>query len=118
MKSMERMGNAGSAGTLKRLMLLAAALVLVALPAAAHEGHTHRYMGTIAAASDSSVSLKTADGKTMSFKLDETTRITKGKAAGGAKDLTVGARAVVEAEGGKPPQVARSIKLAAASKST
>jgi hypothetical protein len=99
-------------------MLFAAALVLAASPLAAHEGHAHRYMGTITSASDSQVSLKTTDGKVVSFKVDETTRITKGKVAGGAKDLAVGARAVVEAEGGKEPQVAKTIKLADRSNGT
>lgn len=103
---------------MKRLGLLFAALLLVSAPIAAHEGHAHRYMGTIATASDSELSLKTTDGKTITFKLDETTRITKGKAPGGVKDLAVGARAVVEADGGKAPQTAKTIKIAAAEQST
>jgi hypothetical protein len=99
---------------MKSLVLAAAiALVVASAPVAAHEGHVHRYMGTIAAATDSQLSLKTTDGKTITFKLDETTRITRGKVAGGVKDLEPGARAVIEADGGKEPALAKTIKLAA-----
>src|SRR5574338_475433 len=99
---------------MKSLAALAVAFLLIAVPLAAHEGHVHRYMGTIASATDSQLSLKTTDGKTVTFKLDESTRITKGKAAAGAKDLEPGVRAVVEAEGGKEPALAKTIKLASA----
>lgn len=102
---------------MKRLALLAL-LLLAPVGIGAHEGHTHRYMGTITAASDSQLSLKTTDGKIVTFKLDEKTRITKGKTAGGAKDLAPGERAVVEADGGKGPRTAKAIKLAASAKET
>lgn len=97
---------------MKSLARVAVALVLACAPLAAHEGHVHRYMGTIASASNSQLSLKTTDGKTVTFKLDETTRILRGKAAAGVKDLEPGERAVVEADGGKEPSLARTIKLA------
>jgi len=103
---------------MKRLTFLVAVLLISSAPLIAHEGHAHHYMGTITAASDSQLSLKTTDGKTVTFKLDETTRITKGKAAGGVKDLAPGERAVVEAEGGKQPALARTIKLAASPKNS
>lgn len=99
-------------GVLKRLVLLSAVGVLAAAPIAAHEGHVHRYMGTIATASDSQLSLKTTDGKTLTFKLDETTKIVRGKAPGGVKDLEPGTRAVIEAEGGKEPALAKTIRVA------
>jgi hypothetical protein len=97
---------------MKKLALLALTVLIATAPVAAHEGHTHRYMGTIASASDSELSLKTTDGKTVTFKLNETTRIMRGKEAGGVKDLEPGARVVVEADGGKTPTLAKTIKLA------
>jgi hypothetical protein len=97
---------------MKSLVLAGLFLLLASTPIAAHAGHTHRYMGTILTATGSELSLKTTDGKTISFKLDETTRILKGKAPGGAKDLEPGVRAVVEADGGKEPALAKSIKVA------
>jgi hypothetical protein len=102
----------------KVVLLVGLALLFAPIGLGAHEGHLHRYMGTIATASDSQLSLKTTEGKTLTFKLDEKTRISKGKAAGGAKDLVPGERAVVEAEGGKEPLTARTIKLAAADPTT
>lgn len=96
---------------MKRLLVLIAALSIGPSLALAHEGHLHRYMGTIATAAGSQLSLETRDGKTVTFKLDEKTRITRGKAGAGVKDLEPGARAVVEAEGGKEPVVAKTIKL-------
>jgi hypothetical protein len=98
---------------MKSLARLAVALLLACAPLAAHEGHVHRYMGTIASASDSQLSLKTTDGKSVTFKIDETTRIVRGKAAAGVKDLEPGQRAVVEADGGKEPALAKTIKLPA-----
>jgi hypothetical protein len=97
----------------KSFAMAATLVLLLAVPVAAHEGHQHRYMGTIATATDSQLSLKTTDGKTISFKLDETTKIRKGETAGGVKDLVPGARAVVEADGGKEPALAKTIRLAA-----
>jgi hypothetical protein len=96
---------------LKRLVLFFAIAVLATAPLAAHEGHVHRYMGTIATATDSQLSLKTTDGKTLTFKLDETTKIVRGKVPGGVKDLEPGTRAVIEAEGGKEAVVAKTIRV-------
>jgi hypothetical protein len=102
------------AGLMRLSVWCLVAFVLAASPIAAHEGHTHRYMGTIASATDTRLTLKTTDGKTVAFKLDETTRIVKGKETAGVKDLATGARAVVEADGGKEPALAKTIKLAPA----
>lgn len=90
-------------------------LVLAAAPIAAHQGHAHRYMGTITAVNGAEIELKTTAGKTLVFKLDDKTRITKGPDRGSREDLTAGTRAVVEAEGGAQPTTAKTIKLPAAS---
>jgi hypothetical protein len=97
---------------MKSIVLLAALVAWTAPVLSAHEGHLHHYMGTITAASASQLSLKTTDGKTVTFKLDETTRIVKGKAPAGVRDLEPGIRAVVDAEGGKEPTLAKTVKLA------
>lgn len=98
---------------LKSFTALLAAFVLTA-PLAAHEGHSHRYMGTISALNGTQVELKTTAGKTVVFKLDDSTRITRGPDKVSRDDLKVGIRAVVEAEEGSKPPTAKTIKLPSA----
>jgi hypothetical protein len=102
---------------LKSLSATTILLMLAAAPIAAHEGHAHRYMGTIAAVTAQQVELKTTAGKTMVFKLDDTTRITRGPEKASKDDLKVGVRAVVEADEGSQPATAKSIKLPSAASS-
>src|ERR1051325_9138417 len=76
-------------------MALAAAL-MVSSSARAHEGHTHKVMGTVASVQGAHVEVKTAEGKTVMVMLDDKTAITQGKTKLQAADLKVGDRVVAE----------------------
>jgi len=78
-------------------MAVVAALVLPAA-AAAHEGHAHKVLGTIAAVSDTQLDIKTTDGKTVAVVLDAKTVFRQGRVRTDAKMLKLGERIVVEAE--------------------
>ncbi len=95
----------------KSLFGILIALALAVAPLAGHEGHTHRYMGTIATVSGDQLELKTTAGKMMTFKVNDTTRITRGPEKGSKDDLKVGSRAVVEADDGTQPATAKRVKL-------
>src|SRR5262245_31085891 len=76
-------------------MIVALAL---ALPASgrAHEGHTHKALGTISSVQGEHVDIKTNDGKTISVLLDKKTTVTRGKDKLDATALKVGERVSVE----------------------
>ncbi len=104
---------------LKSLWRALVVLAVLVVPAAAHEGHTHRYMGTIASVSGDRIELKTTTGKTVLFKLDDATRISRGSEKVTKDDVKVGVRAVIEADGAaRQPAIAKSIKLPAADSKT
>ncbi len=94
-----------------QLWKILAVVAIAAAPVAAHEGHAHRYMGTITTVAPKQLQLKTTSGQTVTFKLDETTRISRGRAKASKEDLKPGVRAVVEADGGAQPATAKTIKL-------
>ena len=76
-----------------------ALIVAVALPSvmSAHEGHPHRFMGTVSAAESEQIEVETTDGAVVTFKLDETTVYRQGKSEVVARLLEVGERVVVSA---------------------
>ncbi len=90
-------------------------VVALTIPAVvhAHEGHTHKVMGTVSTVTDTQVEVKTTDGKTVAIALDAKTVYRQGKAKVDAKALKVGERVVVEAEGDKT-MTAKTVQLAAA----
>jgi hypothetical protein len=88
------------------------AVLMIAAPAFAHEGHIHKYMGTISSVHERQVTVKTTDGKQVTFTVGDKTEIVRGTTKAGTSDLTQGTRVVVEAEGGKEPMVAKLIRLA------
>ena len=68
--------------------------VLVLVPfAAAHEGH--KIMGTVSMVHDTHLEVKATNGKTSTFTLDDTTKVSKGKVAMKRADLKAGDRVVV-----------------------
>ena len=68
---------------------LAGALILPAV-ARAHEGHTHKVMGTVSSIDGRNLMVKTTDGKTVMVMLDAKTKITQGKTRLDASALKVG----------------------------
>jgi hypothetical protein len=71
-----------------------AVAAVVALPGAAgaHEGHTHKVMGTVASVQGSRVDVKGTDGKVVAITLDGKTTITRGKTKTDVAALKVGER--------------------------
>lgn len=86
--------------SMNRMWIAGIALVVaLASPAAllAHEGHPHRFLGTVSAVHDGQVEVKTADGKTAVFTLDAKTVVQQGRVKADAKELKIGERVVVSA---------------------
>jgi len=83
----------------KKWIVAATVSVLLLIPAAvrAHEGHPHRFMGTVSAVQDGQVEVKTTDGKTVVFTLDAKTVVQQGRVKVDAKELKAGERVVVSA---------------------
>ena len=71
---------------------------MVALPGvtSAHEGHTHKVMGTVASVQGSGVQVKGTDGKVIAITIDGKTAITRGKAKADVTALKVGERVSID----------------------
>ena len=81
-----------------RIVAFASALALcLSVGAFAHEGHPHKFMGTLSAVNAGQLEVKTTDGKTVVFALDAKSVIQQGRVKAGVKDLKVGERIVVSA---------------------
>jgi hypothetical protein len=89
---------------------LAGALVLPAA-ARAHEGHTHKVMGTVSSIEGKNVTVKTTDGKTVTVVLGAKTKITQGKKTVEATALKVGVRLVAEGDEDKEMFLATTVRL-------
>jgi hypothetical protein len=76
-----------------------ALIVALALPSVtiAHEGHPHRFLGTLLSVQGEQIEVKTTDGKTVVFLLDAKTVLQQGRAKADVKELKVGERIVVSA---------------------
>ena len=75
-------------------LIVALALSSVAL---AHEGHPHRFMGTVSAVQDEQIEVKLIDGKIVTFVLDAKTIYRQGKMKVIGKLPKAGERVVVSA---------------------
>jgi hypothetical protein len=98
-----------------------ALVAALAIPgyAPAHEGHTHKVMGTVTSLHENHLEVKATGGKTSTIRLNEKTRILRGNAKVKANDIKAGERIVVTAtetknKDGKPALVATQIRLAPA----
>jgi hypothetical protein len=93
---------------------------LAALPVQAHEGHAHSMMGTITAVHPDTkqVEMKTPDGKTSGFHVDEATKFTQGTKTLSLSDLRPGQRVVVSARMEGVRMIAATVKVGAAEKTT
>lgn len=107
--------------TVPYLMMFVVA-VAGALPAVAHEGHshgkTHKMMGTIRAVHPdmSHVEMTGTDGKKQEFYVNTTTRYLKGNMKLTLADLTPGTRVVVDAKMEGQKMLATVVKVGAARK--
>ena len=98
---------------LKKLVVaiaLAGAL-LIPTAARAHEGHTHKVMGTVSSIDGKNVMVKTTDGKTVTVVLGAKTKITQGKKTVDATALKVGNRLVAEGTEDKEMFLATTVRL-------
>ena len=95
--------------------LALAAILVCAAPGtiAAHEGHTHKVMGTVANVQGKIVEVKTTDGKSVKVTCDAKTTVTRGKETLDINALKVGERVSIDAMQEKDVMMAHAIKLAA-----
>ena len=93
-------------------LILAAFVLAVLAPAAtlAHPGHEHKLMGTITAIAGNKVSMKTTEGKDVTFAVIPTTSFKSGKGKGAQSDLKVGLRIMVNAGDGAEPMKAKEVQ--------
>ena len=98
------------------MKLVAAVVVTVALvtPALAHEGHTHKVLGTVASVQASQIEVKGTDGKVLAIVVDAKTAITRGKEKLDATALKVGERVSVDYMQDKSMNMATAVKLGTA----
>ena len=87
------------------------AVLLIPAFARAHEGHTHKVMGTISSIDGFNWTVKTTDGKTVKVVLDGKTTLTRGKAKLNAAAVKLGDRVVVEGTEAKATITAKTIRL-------
>ena len=99
-----------------RMKFAAAVVVTLALvaPARAHEGHTHKVLGTVASVQANQIEVKGTDGKVLTIVVDAKTAITRGKDKLDAAALKVGERVSVDYTQAKKTNTAKTIKLGTA----
>lgn len=93
-------------------LILAAFVLAVLAPAAtfAHPGHEHKLLGTITAIAGNKISIKTTEGKDVTFSVIPTTSFKSGKGKGAQSDLKVGLRIMVNAGDGAEPMKAKEVQ--------
>lgn len=98
------------------MKLIAAVVITLALiaPVRAHEGHTHKVLGTVASVQANQIEVKGTDGKVLTIVLDAKTAITRGKDKLDAAALKVGERVSVDYTQAKNTNTAKTIKLGTA----
>ena len=98
---------------LKKSIVAAALAGALVIPVAvrAHEGHTHKVMGTVSGIDGKNVTVKTTDGKTVTVVLSGKTKITQGKKTVEATVLKVGDRLVAEGTEDKAVFTATTVRL-------
>ena len=97
----------------KLVALLIVAVALVT-PALAHEGHTHKVLGTVASVQTNQIEVKGTDGKVLTIVFDAKTAITRGKDKLDATALKIGERVSVDYTQAKKTNTAKTIKLGTA----
>lgn len=103
---------------MKTWIAVLALAVAFAMPsvATAHEGHTHKILGTVTSADDPHFDIKTADGKTVVVMIDASTAITRGKDKADVSALKEGVRVSIDAMQEKDMMMAKAIRIGVAKK--
>ena len=104
---------------MKRALIgLAIATLVTAAPAvaSAKAAHAHKVSGTISNIQGDNVTVKAADGQTVTVTLDSKTQYTRGKAAAERSALKVGEHIVAHGTKEKDALVATSVKISKSSK--
>lgn len=96
-----------------RVLIAAAALIALAAPAVAHDGHAHLVMGTVTARGDKDVKVKTPGGEVLTIAITDKTAVLRGKQKVTVAEVEVGRRVVVDIGNGEDPLVAREIRVGA-----
>ncbi len=97
--------------SLTRRVVLAMALAMGGFSGvAAHPGHDHKVMGAILAIDGHHVTMKTTDGKELTFEVTSTTKLTRSKKAGVFADLKSGLRIVCNVGDGEEPLRAKEVE--------
>lgn len=97
--------------------LAAAALVLAtSIAAAAHDGHDHKLMGTVALLHEQHLEVEATDGERTTFTLDEQTKVLRGARPVTPSDIVEGERVVViyrtlKQEDGSTKTAVREVRL-------
>jgi hypothetical protein len=121
--SLHRWPNIDQEDAMRKLIALVASSVFVLVTAVAvqaHEGHTHKMMGTVKAVHTdmNHVELTTAGGKTSGFYVNRDTKFLRGTTPAALTDLTPGTKVVVAGKMDGDKMVATSVKLSTAAKKT
>lgn len=98
------------------MMALAAAAILVgatAGPVVAHPGHDHKVMGAIVSVDGRHVTMKTTDGKELTFEVTPQTKLLRAKKTGELADLKAGLRIVANLGDGEEPLKAKQVEYTA-----
>ena len=99
---------------MKKFLLAALAFtVLASAQPLAHPGHDHKLMGSITAIDGNKVTLKTTEGKTVTFQVIPTTSFKRDKIKGTQADLKVGMRVVANVGDGSEPLKAKEVQYTA-----
>ena len=96
------------------VVVAVAGALFVPVATRAHEGHTHKVMGTVASVDGSHLMVKGANGQTVTVMIDAKTKITQGKTTLQAGALKVGDRVVAEGPEEKDMIMATTVKVGAA----
>jgi hypothetical protein len=102
--------------SISALIALLTATLALQPPVFAHDGHDHKVMGTITMAAADHVMLKTTEGKDVTIRVTDTTKVSKGKESMRAEDLKVGTRVLVTAISEKDVMKAKQIQVGVAAK--
>ena len=88
------------------------ALISIA-PALAHDGHTHRIMGTVTAVDGKHMDVKTPSGEVLSIQINDKTLVTRAKRKIALDQVKKGGRVVVDIGNGEDPLIAHEIQVGA-----
>jgi hypothetical protein len=101
---------------MKQWITAVVVVLALAVPAlvVAHEGHTHKVLGTVVSNDDPHFDIKTTDGKTVTIMIDADTKVTRGAEKLDTSALKDGVRVSIEAMQDKDMLMAKTIKIGAA----